>query len=72
MAHKIKGDFLTDHRYLACAFTIMLQHFVFLGCVLMTLVTIHIYCWQRVRLLSIKLDSVVAVYRGYGFGFSHL
>lgn len=51
---------------------IVVQHFVFKGCVLMTLVTINIYCWQRVRLLSIKLDSVPLVYRGYKFDFRHL
>lgn len=51
---------------------IVVQHFVFIGCVLITLVMIHIYCWQTVRILSIKLDSVISVYSRYEFGFRHL
>lgn len=63
---------MTDYRYLACAFMVVAQHFVFIGCILLTLVTICIYCWQRVRLLSVKLDSVISVYSEYEFGFRHL
>lgn len=51
---------------------IVVQHLVFRGCVLMALGMAHIFCWQRVAPLSIKLDSVISVYRVHEFGFGHL
>lgn len=61
---------MTDHKYLAYAFMIVVQRFVFIGCVLLTLVTF--IAGKELRLLSIKLDSVISAYREYEFGFRHL